>query len=106
MLQTRRTFLRTGTLAFAGTALRTASPAPDFTFAVLTDLHYRDTRCAEWFHQVLTSLRALHPRPAFLVLAGDLSEDGRPEQLGAVNELFRTMPCPVHRIIGNHDYTR
>jgi predicted MPP superfamily phosphohydrolase len=100
----RRTFLQTGAMALAGSAM--AAPAPaDFSFAVLNDLHYRDARCGDWFQRVTASLLGQRPRPAFIVLAGDLSDLGTGEQLGAVHEIFRALPMPVHRIIGNHDYT-
>jgi predicted MPP superfamily phosphohydrolase len=77
----------------------------DFTFAVLNDIHYRDERCATWLEQVLKSIRGLRPRPGFVLLNGDLSDVGTSEQLGAMRELFGTLPMPVHSTIGNHDYT-
>lgn len=105
----RRQFLQTGSLALAGAAFSSAQASAasgtDFTFAVLNDLHYRDARCGEWFQKVAASLLAQKPRPAFVVLAGDLSDVGTAEQLGPVNEIFRALPLPVHRVIGNHDYT-
>lgn len=107
---TRRDFLRLGAAAVAGTA---ATPwaaakdepeiAPDFSFVVVTDLHYRDERCGSWFEKVVESIHALRPRPAFVMLAGDLSESGKEEQLGAIREIFWRLPTPIHSVVGNHD---
>lgn len=108
---TRRRFLRLAAAGAAGLAVP-AHAAKDrrvtrssFTFAVATDLHYRDSRCGEWHRRVAEHLRALRPRPAFLMLAGDLSEDGTAEQLTAVRHIFSALPVPVKTVIGNHDYT-
>lgn len=118
---TRRKFLRLATAGAAGLALPgLTSPASErpvtlsprhlvtpsgFTFAVAHDLHYRDARCGDWLRRVAEHVRSQRPRPAFLVLAGDLSEDGTPEQLTAVRRIFTPLPMPVKTIIGNHDYT-
>jgi calcineurin-like phosphoesterase family protein len=78
--------------------------ATGFSFVVLSDLHYRDERCSGWLEAVVANLRALRPRPAFVLLNGDLSDTGTRAQLGAVKEIVRTLPMPVHSTIGNHDY--
>lgn len=105
----RRAILRAGAgvlgVAVIPQMLQAQLRQPDFTFVVANDLHYRDRRCGEWLGQVVESIRALRPRPAFVVLNGDLSEDGTLEQLGAVREIFRTLPMRVFTTIGNHDYT-
>lgn len=106
----RRHFLRVGALALAGRATAsapaTATEKPsDLTFVVVNDIHYRDQRCGAWLGKVTASLLALHPRPAFIMLAGDLSDLGAPEQLGPVQEIFRALPIPIRTVIGNHDYT-
>jgi hypothetical protein len=106
-LSNRRHFLRLGVCATAASLVPEAAAAPgaDFSFAVLTDLHYRDARCGEWLERVATQLRSSRPRPAFVVLAGDLTDEGTAEQLGAVREIFRDLPMPVRTILGNHDCT-
>lgn len=75
----------------------------DFSFVVLSDLHYREARCAQWTAAVVAHLSQLRPRPAFCVLAGDLTEDGTPGQLTAVKRAFSGLPFPVHALPGNHD---
>jgi predicted MPP superfamily phosphohydrolase len=119
---TRRRFLRLTTAGAAGVALPSwarentagsvtlsplhlATPLSAFTFAVASDLHYRDARCGDWLRRVADHVRAQRPRPAFLMLAGDLSEDGTAEQLTAVRRIFAPLPMPVKTLIGNHDHT-
>lgn len=104
----RREFLRLTAGALLVPAIaRAASPESRnaFSFVVINDLHYRDARCGEWLERVVASVRALRPPPAFCVLAGDLSESGMRDQLGAVREIFAALPMPVRAIIGNHDYS-
>jgi predicted phosphodiesterase len=100
----RRTFLGTGVAAALGAgALEAQAKAPDFSFVVVTDLHYRDRRCGPWAERVAAHIHAMRPRPAFVVLAGDLSDEGTAAQLGPVREIFRPLPMPVHTLLGNHD---
>jgi 3',5'-cyclic AMP phosphodiesterase CpdA len=107
---TRRAFLRTSAAAFGAAAAAPllkaggAESAGEFSFVVANDLHYRDQRCAPWFEKVIASIRDLRPRPAFVVLAGDLSENGARDQLGAVRDSFKTLPMPIKTVIGNHDH--
>src|SRR4051812_14630882 len=105
----RRRFPRPPAAGLAGPALSLPAPAAaaepgSFTFVVVNDLHYRDERCGEYLRRVASAIRALHPRPAFVVLDGDLSESGRREELRAVREIFHPLPMPVRVVIGNHDY--
>jgi hypothetical protein len=105
----RRGFLRASAAtvlpALIPPVVSAAPQQPDFTFVVANDLHYRDRRCTEWFAAVAESIRALRPRPGFLMLNGDLSETGTREELGAIREMFWSLPFPVHATIGNHDYS-
>jgi 3',5'-cyclic AMP phosphodiesterase CpdA len=105
----RRELLRGGVAAVAAAAIpQWASAAPrqtDFSFVVANDLHYRDQRCGEWFAAVIQSIREIQPRPAFIVLNGDLSDSGTREQLGAIREVFWSLPIPIYATLGNHDYS-
>jgi hypothetical protein len=108
-LHSRRDLLRLG----AGALLSSIAPCATnaalspsrarFQFVVVNDLHYRDKRCGPWFERVVDSIRAQRPRPVFVMLAGDLSEDGTREQLGPVREIFDPFLIPVRAIVGNHD---
>jgi 3',5'-cyclic AMP phosphodiesterase CpdA len=106
-LFSRRDFVRAGAAAVAGAIAPRleAAQTERFRFVVITDLHYRDARCGEWLTRVAAQLRASRPRPAFVVLAGDLSDLGTAGELGAVREIFRSLPMPVYSQAGNHDYT-
>jgi predicted MPP superfamily phosphohydrolase len=104
----RREILRLGAGAVLGAALAPArlgamASEAEFSFVVVNDLHYRDARCGPWFERVVASIRRQRPHPAFVMLAGDLSESGTVEQLGAVREIFHGLPCPVRSVVGNHD---
>jgi hypothetical protein len=85
--------------------LRAATPsAEDFSFLVVNDLHYFDSHCGPWFERAIRQLKAT-PQPVdFCLLVGDLSENGKADQLGPVREIFGTLGVPVHVVIGNHDY--
>ncbi len=113
-MHSRRQMISRSATALAGVALQPISSAlaaenprhrADFSFAVINDMHYRDDRCGPWFERVVASIRRLHPRPAFVMLDGDLSESGQPAQLGAIHEIFETLPMPIHSVVGNHDCT-
>jgi calcineurin-like phosphoesterase family protein len=108
---TRRDFLRVSgagivTAAAAGSVVpldaKAAEGEAGFSFVIANDLHYRDERCARWFEKVTASIRGFDP--AFVVLAGDLSENGDRTQLGAVRDIFRTLSIPLKAVIGNHDH--
>lgn len=100
----RRAFLKAGlAAAVAGHSAEAATTPADVSFVVITDLHYRDQRCGAWTERVAAQIRAMRPRPAFVVLAGDISDEGTREQLGPVREILRPLPMPVHTLLGNHD---
>lgn len=100
----RRDFLKSGLAAALGAApLVAQGKASDFSFVVVTDFHYRDKRCGAWAERVAAQIRAMRPRPAFVVLNGDLSDEGTTAQLGPMREIFKPLPMPVHTLLGNHD---
>lgn len=108
---TRREMLSwsAGTLLAAGLwpGLVRAEDAPEseaFTFIALNDLHYSTTNCAKWFGKVLETINKSTVKPDFCLIIGDLADNGTPEQLGAIRDLFATLRLPIHRVIGNHDY--
>ncbi len=98
-----------------------------FSFVHLTDLHLMAG--GRWAYQpdgwavdpaanlrrVIDAVNALEPRPAFAVLGGDLAspdlldpsrpwtaEEYEPSYRELV-DLLRTLPCPIHPTLGNHD---
>ena len=50
------------------------------------------------------TLNQLRPRPDCLLVTGDLTDQGRPEEYRALAELLAPVEVPVHLGIGNHDH--
>lgn len=80
------------------------------TIAQITDLHITDARSGENMHrndvrlrQVLASVHALSPRPAALILSGDLVDKGAPEEYRRLRELLADCELPIYMAVGNHD---
>ena len=83
------------------------------TFVHLSDLHLVppgqlahgiDSR--RLVDQVLARIRALTVQPAFIVVSGDLSEDGSAASYEVLNEIVRDLESdgiPVLLALGNHD---
>jgi 3',5'-cyclic AMP phosphodiesterase CpdA len=83
---------------------RDADPGGDFYFAVINDLHYHDDKCAPWFSRLVNHLKQRPEKIEFSLLAGDLSDRGKLEQLAPVRDTFAELGTPFHVTIGNHDY--
>jgi 3',5'-cyclic AMP phosphodiesterase CpdA len=88
-----------GTLAAGDPATET------FSLIVVNDLHSLDRKCHPWFEKVVKQMAGHAEKPAFLLAAGDLANDGAADQLAAVKEIFAGLKLPVHAVPGNHDYT-
>ncbi len=80
------------------------------TLAQITDLHVttdRDPpnrrRNEDRLRQVLAAIHALQPRPAAIVISGDLVDRGEPQEYAALQAVLRTVDIPIHYAIGNHD---
>jgi 3',5'-cyclic AMP phosphodiesterase CpdA len=105
---TRRELLRTsaGALLAAGTwpgTLAAGDPATDpFTFVAVNDLHYRNDKCDPWFQVVSKSILA--EKPDFLLVVGDLTDNGTATQFGKITDVLKALKVPYHPVIGNHDY--
>ena len=108
---TRRDLLRRSPAAllaaglWPGTLAAGDPPAGAFSFLVVNDLHSLDANCRPWFERVVRQMAAHPEKPAFLLIAGDLANDGKPEQLAAVKEIFTGVKVPVYVVPGNHDFT-
>jgi 3',5'-cyclic AMP phosphodiesterase CpdA len=105
---TRRQILRLGTATFFASmlGLRKTNAAPTakagFQFIVVNDTHYTEAECGIWLANAVRQMK-IH-NADFCVIDGDLSENGRSDQLGAVCDIFNQLGIPVYKIIGNHDY--
>ena len=80
--------------------------------AQLSDLHVRPpgipaARVVETnmlVERALIAVATLNPRPDVVVVSGDVTECGRPEEYRMAAELFRRyLPMPVFVVPGNHD---
>jgi 3',5'-cyclic AMP phosphodiesterase CpdA len=95
--------LATGGILAVGLGARSrAAQAGGFRFIVINDVHCRDERCHPWLRKIVASMRLRDP--AFCVINGDLCENGRPDQLQAVKDIFHSLDVPVYATLGNHDY--
>lgn len=79
-------------------------------FLVFTDLHITEPDIRIIGLDPLARLSAAlehalarHGDAAGILLLGDLTHHGRPEQYSRLAELLREVPLPVHATLGNHD---
>lgn len=86
-------------------ALRASGRArvENFRFIVVNDTHYMSPECGPWLEGVVRQMKA--EQPAFVLHAGDLTEHGLRDHLGALREIFGGLGVPWYPVIGNHDYT-
>jgi 3',5'-cyclic AMP phosphodiesterase CpdA len=78
--------------------------SPDYHFLVANDLHYLDEQEDPWLQRLVESLNSHTEEPQFLLLLGDLAENGLEPQLRAVRSALDRLRMPVCPVIGNHDY--
>src|SRR5262245_23811388 len=76
----------------------------EFSFIVVNDLHYHDERCAKYFEKVIAQMKGSSPRVDLALIVGDFADDGKAQQIGPVNDIFKTLGLPTYGVIGNHDY--
>jgi 3',5'-cyclic AMP phosphodiesterase CpdA len=90
---------------------------PTFRFAIISDPHvalpHTIEPIAQRFHLVEVSLAALNQALAhleqidldFLLIPGDLTQDGEPDNHRWLSERLARLPFPAYVIPGNHDVT-
>ena len=89
----------------------TSGDASDFTFVHLTDMHVTPKRWGDkGYRRCLESVRDLKPRPAFLLIGGDMAFDGLytpkadfEEQIRLYREITAGIGIPAYPCMGNHD---
>jgi 3',5'-cyclic-AMP phosphodiesterase len=115
----RRRFLKTLAVGGAGAAvlrngvsLAGDGGGPDaFSFVHLTDMHVRRKRRGhEGYARCIESVNALHPRPDFVLMGGDMAFDGLYnekdefiDQIGLFRSTSDRLEMPWYPCIGNHD---
>ena len=96
-------------LAYSALLARWASAADDakaaeeFTFAVLNDLHYFNKDCSPWFADRVVK-RLNDQKPDFVVVVGDMTEDGTKEQNAGIRDVLKGLTMPMYVCVGNHDH--
>ena len=64
-----------------------------------------DIHCAEPLRERLThAFQAVAEQADLVLLAGDLTTHGDPEQAAVLADVCRDLPIPVIAVLGNHDY--
>lgn len=79
--------------------------------AQITDLHvrpegqpaYRVSETNMLTARAIAALRALDPCPDLVVITGDLTDCGLPEEYALLRQMLARLPMPVLVIPGNHD---
>jgi 3',5'-cyclic AMP phosphodiesterase CpdA len=101
-------FLRSCSLSLLGVALGGCGSDNDgpssggFGFAALNDLHFRDAADVAYFEALAAKLGA-DPQIQFVVISGDLTENGSPTQLQTIKSLLEGIGKPWYAVPGNHD---
>src|SRR5687767_2497967 len=64
-----------------------------------------DMHCAEPLRERIThAFAALQGQVDVVLLAGDLTTHGEPEQAAVLADACRPLELPVYAVLGNHDY--
>src|SRR5918994_3447625 len=64
-----------------------------------------DIHCAEPLRERITRAFAeLHGQADVVLLAGDLTTHGNPEEAAVLADACRPLDVPVYAVLGNHDY--
>jgi hypothetical protein len=99
--------LSAGTLLAAGLwpgRLWAAEPGTTpVTFAVVNDLHYAEPACGPFFEGLVKRLNAVDGA-AFVLLVGDLLDEGKAEQARPLKEILGALKMPYYSVPGNHDW--
>ena len=77
----------------------------------ITDLHIREPGqlaygrldTAPYFRRAIETILIQPQAPTALVLTGDLTDFGRPEEYAHLQSLMRNLTCPIYMLAGNHD---
>jgi len=80
------------------------------TLAQITDIHIsgaddplNQTRNAARLRAVLKAIHGLKPRPAAILVTGDLADHGAVEEYENLKAILRTTEIPLYFGLGNHD---
>src|SRR5690606_34646853 len=82
-----------------------------FNIVQLTDLHirrpgqlaYGKVNTTTYLQTAVRSVLQLKQRPAAVMVTGDLTDFGRPEEYTSLRHLLAPLDMPVYLMAGNHD---
>ena len=84
-----------------------SDPVPQELIVQISDPHIgyvSDVRDPERaLAAVVDEILTLDPQPVAVVVSGDLTNNGAPEEYRRLRELLAPLPMPVHPMVGNHD---
>src|SRR5262245_15679239 len=99
-------------LALVAALLLWRSPAqedaPLFSFVQISDAHIgQSPGKARLLEQVVKDVNGLVPAPAFVIVTGDLTEDGKPEEYAEYKRIIAGLKPGIdhHACPGNHETT-
>lgn len=70
-------------------------------FVILTDVHIGSAGRDDLLRLAVKEINELQPE--FVIMPGDITEDGEPEQFRLVKQLVDELACPYYVVMGNHD---
>ncbi|NOZ57474.1 MAG: hypothetical protein GXO73_11890, partial [Calditrichaeota bacterium] len=79
------------------------SRATDFTFAQITDIHLSSAQTEADLKSTLKALANLGEPVDFILVTGDISEMGRPEEFQRCKSLLDSSGFRYYVLLGNHD---
>lgn len=75
----------------------------ELTFVQLSDTHVGHDKDHETFERAINVINRMNPRPAFVVISGDLTDHFSPPQIKLFKKLLAKLKVPVNIVPGNHD---
>lgn len=72
-------------------------------FVILTDVHVGSGR-DDLARRAVEDINSIEPE--FVIVPGDITEDGEPEQFVQAKQIFEGLRCPTYVVPGNHDAVR
>jgi predicted phosphodiesterase len=87
---------------FEDEAILEATDLPDGRrFVILTDLHLGSKAGNTLLPLAVSDINEIAPE--FVIVPGDITDDGEPEQFRRVKEILDGLRCPYYVVPGNHD---
>ncbi len=78
---------------------------PTLKFAVMSDMHLKEIELRKKAYRTLYALKSGSYGMDALLLAGDMTNDGLPEQFELFDKMLsENVTCPVFPVAGNHDF--